>query len=81
MAADSSRYAETPEQYLCKTINMSLKTNPQTKVELDLDVYKRKVLNLECSRQKFQDCNGFLFLFCAATWHIIEWNKPVLPHL
>ena len=26
MAADSSRYAETPEQYLCKTINMSLKT-------------------------------------------------------
>lgn len=36
MAADSSRYAETPEQYLCKTINMSLKTNPQTKVELDL---------------------------------------------
>lgn len=36
MAADSSSYAETPEQYLCKTINMSLKTNPQTKVELDL---------------------------------------------
>lgn len=36
MAADSSRYAETPELYLCKTINMSLKTNPQTKVELEL---------------------------------------------
>lgn len=36
MAADSARYAERPEQYLCRTINMSLKTNPQTKVELDL---------------------------------------------
>ena len=36
MAADSSSYAETPEQYLCRTINMSLKTNPQTKVELEL---------------------------------------------
>lgn len=36
MAADSSSYAETPEQYLCRTVNMSLKTNPQTKVELEL---------------------------------------------
>lgn len=36
MAADSSSYAETPHQYLCKMINMSLKTNPQTLTELEL---------------------------------------------
>lgn len=36
MAADSSNYAETPYQYLCKMINMSLKTNPQTLTELEL---------------------------------------------
>ena len=35
MAADSSSYAETPNEYLCRTINVSLKTNPQTKIELD----------------------------------------------
>ena len=35
MAADSSSYAETPNQYLCRIINVSLKTNPQTKIELD----------------------------------------------
>lgn len=36
MAADSPSYAETPYQYLCKTVKMSLKTNPRTRTELEL---------------------------------------------
>lgn len=36
MAADSASYTETPNQYLCKTLKISLETNPQTKSELEL---------------------------------------------
>lgn len=36
MAANSASYAERPEQYLCNTINMSLRTDPRMRTELEL---------------------------------------------
>ena len=61
MVADSSSYAETPNQYLCRTINISLKTNPQTKIELDqiaLEGMRQLLSNSALLRERERNTTG-----------------------